>query len=189
MFDPLNRTIMLNYKLPLLLFLINYSFWTSNKFMILFKLIRLKFNKSQNSLWFAISKLILIINIINLVPSIFSNTHNIIFVLNLVLILWFVSVIAGINNNFNVMFMNFTPKGTRFFMIFMINTIELNRLLFMILSLSIRLMINMIIGHLIVSIINNTLMILLYIIVEFIVIIIQTYIFITLNIININNYF
>ena len=150
----------------------------------------IKFNSKNNSNYIffnLIFYLILSINLINILPYIYSNSHNISFTLNLTLILWLTTIIFVYINNFNIIFINLSPNKTSLNLIIIINLIEFNRLIFSIISISIRLIINIIIGHLIFFIISIKFIIYLYILIEIFIIFIQSYIFITLNLINLNN--
>lgn len=69
----------------------------------------------------------------------------------------------------------------------MINIIELNRFFIQILTLALRLIINIILGHIIILLVNNFLLIYFYLIVELLIIIIQSYVFFILNLLNSNN--
>lgn len=189
MFDPLNKNFRINYLIIIIILLINYNYW-SIKNLYLVKIIKFNINKNNNSNFIYYNLIfftILIINLINIIPIIYSISHNIIFILNLTIILWLITINFAIINNFNIIFLNLSPNKTSLILILIINLIEFNRLIFSILSISIRLIINIIIGHLIFYILSIKILIYIYIIIEIFIIIIQSYIFITLNIINFNN--
>lgn len=127
------------------------------------------------------------INLINIIPNIFYLTRNLTITLNLSF--FFINIYLFFNfiNNKNIFFINLTPKNTPTILIFFINLIELNRFFIQIITLSIRLIINITLGHIIIRIINRFFPIIIYLIIELIIIIIQTYVFYILNLLNSNN--
>lgn len=192
-FDPIiwNQPINLYINFIFIIIIIN-NYWKikiiNNQLLINFiNWINLNKNfKSLYLLFFSLILLLITLNIFNLLPNYISLTNQLNFNINLTLIYWFI-IIISIITNYNIFFINLTPKSTPLLIIYFINLIELNSLLFQILSLSIRLCINIIIGHIIIYLRNLILFIYLYLIIEFFIILIQSYIFITLNLLNWTN--
>lgn len=167
-------------------------YWTINKLIKINKnkifkfFIKNKNNKPIIEIFIPLSVFLTTINLINLIPNIISTSRIINFNLSITIALW-INIITINIKNYKTIIINITPKNTPKEIIWIINVIEINRIIFQILSLTIRLSINIILGHIIIIIINKTIIIIIYIIIETIIIIIQSYIYITLNILNFNN--
>jgi len=136
---------------------------------------------------------IISLNVLALYPQIFSPTSHLIITLPLSLIFWISIVIFGWIKNTNHMLAHLLPQGTPNVLIMFIVVIELVRNIIRPITLCVRLTANLIAGHLLISLLGNSLIrirvaftILSMIIpttltiLEFAVACIQAYVFITL---------
>lgn len=187
---PINKVIILTI---ILTSTINHNTWVNkNKKTFIINKIYLIIKKSNKNnfclieIFTNLATILITINLINLIPNIISISRIITNNVVITIILWINIIIINFKN-IKVIIINISPKNTPIFIIWIINIIELNRIMFQIISLSIRLSINIIIGHIIINLINKTLTIFIYLPIELFVILIQSYIFITLNIINFRN--
>lgn len=202
LFSPFDVNLTQNF-IPLtwpfiVIILIRFNLKTFNNIKLnsLIKLFSSKsinpYNPRLNSIILLITStltLVLILNSINLIPFYMSPTRNLIFNLSLTITLWRTNYILLTINNKNIIFINLTPSNTPTPLIIIINIIELNRFFFQIISLSIRLTINIIIGHIIISISQNFYLSRTQLTIETFIIIIQSYVFFILNLLNFNNSF
>lgn len=187
---PINKVIILTI---ILTSTINHNTWVNkNKETFIINKIYLIIKKSNKNnfclieIFTNLTTILITINLINLIPNIISISRIITNNVVITIILWINIIIINFKN-IKVIIINISPKNTPIFIIWIINIIELNRIMFQIISLSIRLSINIIIGHIIINLINKTLTIFIYLPIELFVILIQSYIFITLNILNFRN--
>jgi len=185
---PIN--IIINILILLTIMKIN-KIWINKKFRyiinkIIKNIIENKNNKPIIKIFVTTRIIIVLINIINLIPNIISITRIIRINLSITITIWITIIIINIKNK-KVIIINISPKNTPIAIIWIINIIEINRIIFQIISLTIRLSINIILGHIIIILIKKIVPIIIYIIIELLIIIIQSYIFITLNLLNFNN--
>lgn len=136
---------------------------------------------------------ILLINFLALYPEVFSLTSHLAITLPISLISWMAIVIFGWLKNTNHMLAHLVPQGTPVALISFIVLIEITRNLIRPVTLCVRLTANLIAGHLLISLLGNSLMSvriltasiriispLILTILESAVAIIQAYVFITL---------
>lgn len=123
-------------------------------------------------------------NLSNLIPFIYYISSNTIFTLSLSLTIIIINTIFIIYNNNNILFMHFVPSNSPLILLTFNVIIEFTRYLIRIITLRIRLSINISLGHLITTIFSKITLI--YLIYELIVILIQSYVFFILNIIYYN---
>ncbi|MFP3022407.1 MAG: F0F1 ATP synthase subunit A [Wolbachia sp.] len=136
---------------------------------------------------------ILINNFIGLFPYIFTSSRHLVFTLSLALPLWLTFIIYGLLNNINYIFCHIVPIGTPIILTPFIVCIETIRNLIRPGSLAIRLIANIIAGHLLITLLGNSsinsgfyinlilLIQFMLIIFESAVCIIQSYVFIVLR--------
>lgn len=144
-------------------------------------------NKTLFNIFNSILIIFLLTNLINIFPNIFYISRNIMFSLNFSFFFIIIYLCFNLINNYNIFFLNLTPKSTPIFLIFFINIIEINRFFIQIITLAIRLIINIILGHIIINLINNISLILIYLTIEIFIIFIQSYVFYILILLNSNN--
>jgi len=206
-FDPATSLIFrINWiRIILPLYFLPYLFWAiPSRNQIFFLLIsnniikELKTNISKKNyknliLFFVIFWLIICNNIIGLYPYIFTATRHIIITLTLALPLWVTFIIYGWLNLTNHIFVHLVPLGTPIALRFFIVLIESISNLIRPITLSVRLAANIIAGHLLLSLLRKirekipklffpTAIILIALLtLEYAVALIQSYVFITLT--------
>nr|AIW06148.1 ATP synthase F0 subunit 6 [Gaeana maculata] len=205
-FDPSTGIFTLNWLSSLLLmFFFPLIFWympnrIMMSFMIMFKTLNNELNilmnyKSLGSslIFLGLFMFILMNNFIGLFPYIFTSSSHLVFTLSLALPLWLTFMIYGLLNNMNYMFCHMVPMGTPMILTPFMVCIETISNLIRPGSLAIRLMANMIAGHLLMTLLGNSsinsgfyinLILLIQIMLmmfEFAVCIIQSYVFMVLS--------
>jgi F-type H+-transporting ATPase subunit a len=100
---------------------------------------------------------ILFINIISLYPQVFSPTSQLAVTVPLSILFWISLMLFGWINNTSFMLSHLLPHGTPIILAVFIIFIELVRNIIRPITLSIRLAANLIAGHLLLIIISNTL--------------------------------
>lgn len=190
-FDVRNY-IFLSFLLLNFYFLVFFScFFKLNNFFLLFKKISffLDLNISNNFLFKTTFLIIFFLNFFSLNFFSFSLTRQISLNIFLVFSLWFPLLIINITKTENSFLIHLLPISTGFLLIPIIILIELIRFFIRPLTLFLRLTINIVAGHVLVSLISkivllrNILFIFLiyfYILMKFLVRFIQAYIIITL---------
>nr|APF47528.1 ATP synthase FO subunit 6 [Diolcogaster sp. SNS-2016] len=168
-FDPSTKFFSLNWmSTMLILMFFPQMFWLMNSRMILifnlifnylyneFKMI-LMFKFNLNNLIFIINLFIFLMfnNFMGLFPYIFTSSSHIVFSLWISISLWLSFMIFGWLNNFNQMLIHLVPMGTPFILMFFMIMIELLSNIIRPLTLCIRLMANMIAGHLLLTLLGN----------------------------------
>ena len=204
-FDP---SIRINYSfnwiriIYFILFIPSIYWLIPSKYIILWNIfikliikeIKISLNKNLNFynilIFISLFIFILLNNFISLFPYIFNTTRHIVISLRLSINLWFRFILFGwLKNSFHI-FVHLTPQGTPYILIPFIVLIESISNLIRPLTLSIRLSANIIAGHLLITLISqsiNNLMILsiyliiliqsLLVILEVAVSFIQSYVF------------
>ena len=142
------------YNISRLIFLVNFinlKLW--NEFKII---IKNKFN--LNNIIYLISLFIFIIinNFIGLFPYIFTASRHLVFSIRFSLSIWFRVILFGWLKNTKFIFAHLVPQGTPFILIFFMVLIELLRNLIRPLTLSVRLSANIIAGHLLLTLLGNS---------------------------------
>nr|AYR05129.1 ATP synthase F0 subunit 6 [Coleoptera sp. ACP-2013] len=204
-FDPsTNLNLSLNWissMIPLLV--LPFSFWFipnrlnlfwTKIFFILHNEFKILTKKSKSTLIFiALFFFILMNNFLGLFPYIFTSSSHLTFTLSLSLPLWFSFMIYGWTKNTYHMFAHLVPQGTPPILMPFMVCIESISNIIRPGTLAIRLMANMVAGHLLMTLLGNTgpflnylisilLMIqILLIILESAVAIIQSYVFAVLS--------
>lgn len=100
---------------------------------------------------------ILMINFLALYPQVFSITSHLVITLPLSLISWLAIVIFGWMKNTNHILAHLVPQGTPVALISFIVLIEITRNLIRPITLCVRLTANLIAGHLLISLLGNSL--------------------------------
>nr|YP_006576233.1 ATP synthase F0 subunit 6 [Sphaerotheriidae sp. HYS-2012]AFH54815.1 ATP synthase F0 subunit 6 [Sphaerotheriidae sp. HYS-2012] len=115
-------------------------------------------NSSQpgsSTLFISIFSLIFINNSMGLFPYIFTSTSHLVMTLSLALTIWLALMIYGWSNNMIHMFTHLLPQNTPLFLMSFMVIIETISNLIRPLTLSIRLMANMMAGHLLLTLLGN----------------------------------
>nr|UCP07167.1 ATP synthase F0 subunit 6 [Nanhuaphasma hamicercum] len=174
-FDPTSSImkIQLNWLSSIMgLTLIPMTFWLmNNRFEILMKNISSKLNKEFNLLLnksnnqgtslMMISLLIMIAmnNFMGLFPYVFTSTSHLIMSLTLSLPLWLTLMIFGWTKNTENMFSHLVPSNTPFMLMSFMVCIETISNLIRPGTLAVRLTANMIAGHLLITLLSSTTMV------------------------------
>lgn len=203
MFDPTTGIISLNWLRIIFILITPVPFWYSPRklFILLFLMIKkitieivFNTNKINSSIIFVrIFTLISIINVIGLLPYVFTSSAHLVFSLTISLSIWFSLILFGWINKTNSMFTHLVPIGTPYPLIPFIVIIESIRNMIRPISLAVRLRANIIAGHILMRLLgnnlrNNSSLILIFlwliiglIIFELAVAFIQSYVFTTLS--------
>lgn len=169
-FDPsANLNLPLNWlRSSLIIVFILPVFWLNpNKFSILIKSILIKLHNEfknllgtssfQGSSFIFISLFILIVinNFLGLFPSIFTASRHITITLTLALPLWLTFIIFGWINSTNHIFAHLVPQSTPSALMPFIVLIESIRNVIRPITLSVRLIANIVAGHLLITLLGN----------------------------------
>nr|AWV83787.1 ATP synthase F0 subunit 6 [Okanagana rimosa] len=130
------KTIMLTLRVEFNMLMGNKSFGSSLIFISLFMFIFYN-------------------NILGLVPYIFTSSSHLVFTMSLALPLWIIFMLFGWINNTNHMFCHLVPMGTPMILMPFMVCIETISNLIRPGSLAVRLMANMIAGHLLMTLLGN----------------------------------
>nr|YP_007475032.1 ATP synthase subunit 6 [Haemaphysalis formosensis]AFU55281.1 ATP synthase subunit 6 [Haemaphysalis formosensis]UXX50202.1 ATP synthase subunit 6 [Haemaphysalis formosensis] len=205
-FDPSTSSWFSWNWCTMMLFLFLYpSIWwmSSSMFVISWKILLSKFFqemtnnlktfKFKNILFFvSIFVSILISNLLGLLPYVFTASSHLIFTMYLAFPIWLSMIIFSLSNKFNKFMSHLVPIGSPIFLSAFMVLIETVSNLIRPITLSVRLMANMISGHLLIhllsslSLISNLMMcisipiMIMLMILETAVAIIQSFVFITL---------
>nr|AHX97802.1 ATP synthase F0 subunit 6 [Mirax sp. QL-2014] len=184
--------------LPQIYWLMNSRFY---KFMMIlmkslwneFKVImKVKFNMNNMLYLLSLFMFILLNNFMGLFPYLFTSSSHLMFSLSISLSMWIGFMLFGWLKNTTFMFVHLVPMGTPFILMFFMVMIEMLSNLIRPMTLSIRLVANMVAGHLLLTLlggfISKFLMIymlmvivqLLLLFLEMVVSFIQAYVFIIL---------
>nr|YP_006234408.1 ATP synthase F0 subunit 6 [Bothriocroton undatum]AET63056.1 ATP synthase F0 subunit 6 [Bothriocroton undatum] len=205
-FDPSTSSLLsLNWMMLLSsMIMFPMSFWvSSSNFFISWKILfskffqemknNLNFNKIKyilflNSFFF----LILVSNLIGLLPYVFTCSSHLIFSMFLAFSFWISLILFGVLNKFNMMMYHMVPMGSPIFLSVFMVLIETISNLIRPITLSIRLTANMISGHLLIHLLSsiacfsNNLMVttipvmIILMMLETAVAVIQSFVFVTL---------
>uniref|UniRef100_UPI0030FE1470 ATP synthase subunit 6 n=1 Tax=Amblyomma breviscutatum TaxID=3134081 RepID=UPI0030FE1470 len=204
-FDPSTSSICSNNWLTIVfwVFLIPNSYWISSSlFLTSWKILFMKlFQEVSNNLYTHKKKnliflimifcLILISNFFGLFPFIFTPSSHLIFTMFYSFPIWLALIIFGILNKFNMMMAHLVPLGSPFVLSFFMVLIETVSNLIRPITLSIRLTANMISGHLLIHLLSSmmtelhfftlmSLIMFMLLILEAAVALIQSFVFMTL---------
>nr|YP_006234421.1 ATP synthase F0 subunit 6 [Robertsicus elaphensis]AET63068.1 ATP synthase F0 subunit 6 [Robertsicus elaphensis] len=145
------------------------TFWFSSSLLVISwkKLLKKFFQEITNSLKvkkhkfiimiYLIFMMIVISNLIGLLPYMFTNTSHLVFCMFLAFPFWFALMFFGILNKINKMMIYFVPKGSPIFLSFFMVIIESISNFIRPITLSIRLMANMVSGHLLIHLLSSLL--------------------------------
>uniref|UniRef100_A0AAU6PC33 ATP synthase subunit a n=1 Tax=Laticorona longa TaxID=3133674 RepID=A0AAU6PC33_9HEMI len=202
-FDPCTGFFSMNwFGIIVFIFMFPLGFWCCNgSLMVLLNIFMYGFYKEIcnlthyfNSILFFVSFFfyVIIINLIGLVPYVFTSSSHLVFSLGLSLPFWFGLMFFGWFNNYNFMFIHMVPIGTPYLLMPFMVLIETVSNLIRPFSLAVRLSANMVAGHLMMSLLGgsmNSIMMLLFFFVFFGIFIfelavsfIQSYVFMTLSV-------
>nr|ALG35816.1 ATP synthase FO subunit 6 [Parevania sp. SJW-2015] len=150
---------------------IPFSFWlTHNKYHLSFFLLlnliiqelkiimKFKMNFLNLILLVSIFIFILLNNLLSLFPFIFSSSSHLLFSLSLSMMLFFIFMLFGWVTNYNSMFSHLVPLSTPVILIPFMIIIEFISNIIRPLTLAIRLSANMIAGHLLITLINSSML-------------------------------
>nr|AHA52587.1 ATP synthase F0 subunit 6 [Sigalphus bicolor] len=168
-FDPSTKFFMLNWISSILgIFLIPQIYWIKNSSIIHmimliinklwgeFKmLLSIKFNYLNLFIFLSLMIMIFLNNFLGLFPFIFTSSSHMVFSLYLSLSIWISLMIFGWLKNTNFMLIHLVPMNTPFILMFFMVIIETLSNLIRPLTLSIRLMANMIAGHLLLTLLSS----------------------------------
>nr|UXG58648.1 ATP synthase F0 subunit 6 [Dermacentor albipictus] len=168
-FDPSTSSNFSNnwWSLILWFLILPYFYWISpSTFSISWKKLlknffqeienNLKSYKTKNCLIIsAIFVFILCINICGLLPYVFTSSSHLVFTMFLAFPLWISLIIFLILNKINMMMAHFVPLGSPIFLSFFMVIIETVSNLIRPITLSVRLMANMISGHLLLHLLSS----------------------------------
>lgn len=168
-FDPSTRiNFSMNWlRITLIIFIFPFQFWLiPSRFIIIwnilfkflikeFKII-LKYSPLNLIIFIRLFLFILINNILGLFPYIFTASRHLRFSLSLSLSIWISIILFNIWFFFRDFFSHLTPQGTPFILIPFIVLIESIRLIIRPLTLAIRLTANIIAGHLLLTLIGSS---------------------------------
>nr|WRQ18151.1 ATP synthase F0 subunit 6 [Dryodurgades tortilis] len=203
-FDPCTGNFSLNWiSTFLVLTILPFKYWSlPNKQMIMFNKITMMMNKETttlmkykgtSTLMISMFYMILIINLMGLIPYIFTSSSHLVFSLTLAMPMWMGMMMFGWINKTTKMFIHLVPVGTPSIIMPFMVLIETVSNLIRPGSLAVRLTANMIAGHLLMSLLGNnasqsttmlTIMMIIFIILmvfETAVAMIQAYVFMTLS--------
>nr|YP_010809155.1 ATP synthase F0 subunit 6 [Anaka burmensis]UNZ99514.1 ATP synthase F0 subunit 6 [Anaka burmensis] len=202
-FDPCTGFFSLNWiSIMIFIMLTPIKYWFyPNKLMNLFNklIMTLKMEitmlmpyKGSSLIFLSLFMYIMVNNIMGLMPYIFTSSSHLMFSLSLALPMWFSFMFYGWLNKSNMMFSHLLPVGTPTILMPFMVMIETISNIIRPGSLSVRLMANMIAGHLLMSLLgNNSLSIILMMSLMFIylmlmifelgVALIQSYVFMILS--------
>nr|ATD86019.1 ATP synthase F0 subunit 6 [Petalocephala ochracea] len=204
-FDPCTGFFSLNWLSSFFfIFFVPLGFWTCSGSMMLFLNFLLSFFYSEisnltnylSSILFFISLFIyiMVLNLVGLIPYIFTCSSHLVFSMGLSLPFWFGLMFFGWINNLNLMFVHLVPIGTPYLLMPFMVLIETISNFIRPFSLAVRLSANMIAGHLLMSLLGSSTSSNLYFFVlfsfvffmififEFSVAVIQSYVFVTLGV-------
>nr|YP_009643393.1 ATP synthase F0 subunit 6 [Pyrrhopeplus carduelis]APO08810.1 ATP synthase F0 subunit 6 [Pyrrhopeplus carduelis] len=168
-FDPAtSKTLSMNWmSIMLVILLIPMNYWIMpNKIMIIknnliktltqeFKLLLGVNSKGFTLLSISLLLYILINNLMGLLPYIFTGSSHMTFTLTLALPMWLALMLYGWINHMNHMFAHLVPTGTPGLLMPFMVIIETLSNLIRPGALAVRLMANMIAGHLLMSLLGN----------------------------------
>nr|YP_009092372.1 ATP synthase F0 subunit 6 [Orthogonalys pulchella]AIC37437.1 ATP synthase F0 subunit 6 [Orthogonalys pulchella] len=126
--------------------------------MFLYNEFKLMLNKTMMSnliLMLSLMYMIIINNLLGLFPYIFVSTSHLVLTVSFSLTFWLSFNIYGWFNNFYLMFYHLVPVGTPLFLMPFMVLIETISNLIRPLTLSVRLMANMIAGHLLITLLSS----------------------------------
>nr|YP_011017293.1 ATP synthase F0 subunit 6 [Amblyomma dissimile]WQF68956.1 ATP synthase F0 subunit 6 [Amblyomma dissimile] len=171
-FDPSTSTIFsMNWSaLIIWLFIIPFPFWmNSSLFLTSWKILFKKlFQEVSNNIFLKKNKMILLFlsifmiilfsNFFGLMPFIFTPSSHLVFTMFYSFSIWMSLMIFGFVNKFNKMMIHLVPTGSPFILSFFMVLIESISNLIRPITLSVRLTANMISGHLLIHLLSSMMM-------------------------------
>nr|WNE90729.1 ATP synthase F0 subunit 6 [Actornithophilus gracilis] len=161
-FDPCSSVLWnLNWMSPFFLFFISTFYMIPSmfqqSFFIILKLVTSLFKEGKNSalVFVCVFFFLLIMNLMGLMPYFFSATSHLFFNLSFSLTLWLATVLWGFTKNFDHNIAHLTPMGCPSILVPFMVLVELVSSLIRPLTLSLRLMSNILAGHLILTLISK----------------------------------
>nr|YP_010624555.1 ATP synthase F0 subunit 6 [Matsucoccus matsumurae]WBG67625.1 ATP synthase F0 subunit 6 [Matsucoccus matsumurae] len=198
-FDPYLYKIPMNWMFIMIIMMLLFNkFWNINNqnlilMLILYKMLNKEIKTQNNKMFINMTILfinlmifILLNNLMNIMPYMFYMSSNLNFTISMSLNLWMNYFIYIFINNYKILLMNFMPMNSPMIISFMLIIIEMFSNFIRFLTLSMRLMINMMISHIFINLFNNFLLNMFYMMMELPIMIIQSYIFYILNIMYLN---
>uniref|UniRef100_A0AB38ZHB6 ATP synthase subunit a n=1 Tax=Ledropsis sp. 1 XYW-2023a TaxID=3078463 RepID=A0AB38ZHB6_9HEMI len=166
-FDPCTGVFSMNWLSTFFfLFYFPYSYWFyGSKFsMVFYNVLFFLFREVCsltlyfNSILFMLSLFffVLVINLVGLIPYVFTSSSHLVFSLGLSLFFWLGLMVFGWFNNFNHMFIHMVPIGTPYMLMPFMVVIETISNFIRPISLAVRLSANMIAGHLLMSLLGSS---------------------------------
>uniref|UniRef100_UPI0030FE3E83 ATP synthase subunit 6 n=1 Tax=Amblyomma nitidum TaxID=1325864 RepID=UPI0030FE3E83 len=204
-FDPSTSSLLSSnwISIGFWIMLIPFPFWVSSSlFLTSWKILfsklfqevsnNLKWLKKKNLIFLImIFMIILLSNFLGLFPFIFTPSSHLIFTMFYSFPIWMSLIFFGIVNKFNKMMIHLVPLGSPFVLSFFMVLIETVSNLIRPITLSVRLTANMISGHLLIHLLSSMMMnfhffflmfliMLLLLVLETAVALIQSFVFMTL---------
>nr|YP_009946898.1 ATP synthase F0 subunit 6 [Petalocephala chlorophana]QOH91203.1 ATP synthase F0 subunit 6 [Petalocephala chlorophana] len=166
-FDPCTGMFSLNWlSFIFFFFLVPLGYWSCKGSLVIFMnfLLMFLYNEISNltkylsSILFFLSLFVylMILNLVGLVPYVFTCSSHLVFSLGLSLPFWFGLMFFGWLNNFNSMFIHLVPIGTPYLLMPFMVMIETISNFIRPFSLAVRLSANMIAGHLLMSLLGGS---------------------------------
>nr|AHA52467.1 ATP synthase F0 subunit 6 [Therophilus festivus] len=168
-FDPSTNNFILNWISSILgIFILPQLYWMNfSRLMIIFNnllstlfnefklLLIFKFNYFNLIYFLTLFFMLLLNNFLGLFPFIFTSSSHLVFSLYLSLSLWLSMMLFGWMKNYEFMFIHLVPMNTPFMLMFFMVMIETLSNLIRPLTLSVRLVANMIAGHLLLVLLSS----------------------------------
>nr|YP_010736810.1 ATP synthase F0 subunit 6 [Macropsis irenae]WEP24684.1 ATP synthase F0 subunit 6 [Macropsis irenae] len=203
-FDPCTGNLSLNWLSTMLFLIIMPSnFWIKNNktktillklmWLLTKEMMSLTKNKSVPMIMLPLFMLILVINMMGLLPYIFTSSSHLVFSMTMALPMWMSFMIFGWTKKTNMMFAHLVPTGTPTVLMPFMVLIETTSNIIRPGSLAVRLSANMIAGHLLMSLLGSNsskssfimmismIVFIILILFESAVAVIQSYVFMTLS--------
>nr|YP_010140069.1 ATP synthase F0 subunit 6 [Nacolus tuberculatus]QQK57724.1 ATP synthase F0 subunit 6 [Nacolus tuberculatus] len=201
-FDPTTGAMSMNWASMMLILILPKKFWVANNMnmIIIMKMLNIMKKETEaltkikglSLMTNAIMVMIMMINLMGLLPYIFTPSSHLTFSMSLSVSLWLSIMIYGWTNKTDKMFKHLVPMSTPMILMPFMVMIETISNFMRPGSLAVRLTANMIAGHMLMSLLGESqksLMLLIMLIIiymmlmmfEFAVAIIQAYVFMTLS--------
>uniref|UniRef100_UPI00315D2EA4 ATP synthase F0 subunit 6 n=1 Tax=Choucentrus sinensis TaxID=3038122 RepID=UPI00315D2EA4 len=166
-FDPCTGVLSMNWMSTLVvMMMLNYNFWLNQNNIQMFmnkmtnymkmEIDQISNYSASNIMFLSIMMLIMIINLMGLLPYMFTSSSHLIFSLAMAIPIWLSFFIFSWLNKTNLMFMHLVPLGTPTMLMPFMVMIETISNLIRPGSLGVRLTANMIAGHLLMSLLGGS---------------------------------
>nr|AHX97868.1 ATP synthase F0 subunit 6 [Proterops sp. QL-2014] len=164
-FDPSTKWFSMNWMSSMLIIMFLPNIYWMTKFRMLFLynymmnilinemmiILKNKFNMNNMLFLMVLFMFIMFNNLMGLFPYIFTSTSHLILSMFFSMSMWFGLMLFSWIKNMNFMFIHLTPLGTPFMLMFFMVLIEFLSNMIRPLTLGIRLVANMIAGHLLLT--------------------------------------